>query len=64
MADPIQVGNITIHRIVEQEAPMFGAYDFFPTLTKEMLDENRSWLVVSWHSGLRRKSRTPGRCPG
>ena len=44
MIEPISVGDTTIHRIVEQEAPMFGAYDFFPTLTKEMLDENRSWL--------------------
>jgi glyoxylase-like metal-dependent hydrolase (beta-lactamase superfamily II) len=38
------LGNITIHRIVEQEAALFEAKAFFPTLTKEMIDENRSWL--------------------
>jgi glyoxylase-like metal-dependent hydrolase (beta-lactamase superfamily II) len=38
------LGNVTIHRVVEQEAPLFNVTDFFPTLTKEMIDENRSWL--------------------
>jgi glyoxylase-like metal-dependent hydrolase (beta-lactamase superfamily II) len=39
-----QLGEITIHRIVEQEAPFFDALQFFPSLTKELLAENRSWL--------------------
>jgi glyoxylase-like metal-dependent hydrolase (beta-lactamase superfamily II) len=46
MSATIQIGNTTIHRIIEQEGPfsMFEALKFFPTLTKELLDENRSWL--------------------
>ncbi len=44
MSTKIQIGNCTIHRIVEQEGPFFEALSFFPTLTKELLDENRSWL--------------------
>jgi glyoxylase-like metal-dependent hydrolase (beta-lactamase superfamily II) len=38
------LGGITIHRVVEQEAPFFDAFQFFPTLTKEMWAENRAWL--------------------
>jgi hypothetical protein len=40
----IEIGNTTIHRIVEQEGPFFEAMPFFPTITKELLDENRGWL--------------------
>jgi len=40
----IQIGSISIQRIVEQEAPFFEALQFFPTLTKEVLAENRAWL--------------------
>ena len=44
MSAPIQVGNCTIHRIVEQEGPFFDVMQFFPTLTKELYEENRGWL--------------------
>ena len=44
MSKPIQIGNCTIHRIIEQEGPFFVALTFFPTITKELLDENRGWL--------------------
>src|ERR1051326_6551151 len=40
----IQIGDVTIQRIVEQEAPLFEALPFFPTLTPELLAENRGWL--------------------
>ena len=30
--------------MVEQQGPFFDALEFFPTLTKEVLEENRSWL--------------------
>jgi len=40
----IEIGNVTIHRIVEQEGPFFEAMQFFPTITRELLDENRNWL--------------------
>jgi len=44
MATPIQLNDITIHLVVEQEGGWFDAKGFFPKLTKELLDENRSWL--------------------
>jgi glyoxylase-like metal-dependent hydrolase (beta-lactamase superfamily II) len=44
MSTKIQVGDITIHRIVEQEGPFFGPFDFFPKLSKEMWEENLPWL--------------------
>ena len=44
MSTKIEIGNTTIHRIVEQEGPFFDAMQFFPTMTKELLDENRGWL--------------------
>jgi glyoxylase-like metal-dependent hydrolase (beta-lactamase superfamily II) len=40
----IQLGGITIQRVVEQEAPFFDALQFFPALTPELLAENRAWL--------------------
>lgn len=44
MVPPIELGQIAIHRIIEQEMPFFEALQFFPTLTQELLEENRSWL--------------------
>jgi glyoxylase-like metal-dependent hydrolase (beta-lactamase superfamily II) len=44
MTVKVELGNIAIHRVVEQEQPMFLVSEFFPALTKEMLEENRSWL--------------------
>jgi glyoxylase-like metal-dependent hydrolase (beta-lactamase superfamily II) len=44
LAAKIQVGNTIIHRIVEQEAPFFPAFQFFPTLSKELYEENKAWL--------------------
>src|SRR3974390_67175 len=44
MTAPITLRDITIHPVVEQEAPFFDVLEFFPTLTKELLEENRSWL--------------------
>ena len=40
----ITLNNITIHPVVEQQAPFFNALEFFPTLTKEVLEENQTWL--------------------
>ena len=40
----IDLGTITIHRIIEQEGPFFDALSFFPTLGAELLAENRAWL--------------------
>jgi glyoxylase-like metal-dependent hydrolase (beta-lactamase superfamily II) len=44
VSKPIQVGNCTIHRVVEQEGPFFNASTFFTPITRELLDENRGWL--------------------
>jgi glyoxylase-like metal-dependent hydrolase (beta-lactamase superfamily II) len=44
MTTQIKLGTIAIHRIVEQEGPFFDALKFFPTLTTELLEENRAWL--------------------
>jgi hypothetical protein len=40
----IEIGSATIHRIVEQEGAFFDALQFFPTMTKELLDKIRKWL--------------------
>ena len=44
MTKPITLKDITIHPIVEQQGAFFKALEFFPKLSKELLDENRSWL--------------------
>jgi glyoxylase-like metal-dependent hydrolase (beta-lactamase superfamily II) len=41
----LSLGDITIHRIVEQEGPYLLALDVFPELAAELLDENRHWLA-------------------
>jgi glyoxylase-like metal-dependent hydrolase (beta-lactamase superfamily II) len=38
------VGDMTVHRVIESEGPLFNALTFFPTLTRDVLDENLSWL--------------------
>jgi glyoxylase-like metal-dependent hydrolase (beta-lactamase superfamily II) len=38
------VGDMTVHRVIEMEAPLFDPLTFFPTLSKEVLDENLPWL--------------------
>ncbi len=38
------VGELTIHRIIEQETPFLAALEMFPALTADMLAENRQWL--------------------
>jgi len=39
------VGDITIQRVIEKEGPFLPALDVFPTLSAELLDENRDWLA-------------------
>jgi hypothetical protein len=40
----IELGELTLHRVIEQETPFFDPLTFFPTLTADRLEENRSWL--------------------
>ncbi|HEY7246466.1 MAG TPA: MBL fold metallo-hydrolase [Xanthobacteraceae bacterium] len=44
MSTAIKLHDITVHPVVEQQGPFFDVLEFFPTLTKERLAENRSWL--------------------
>jgi len=44
MSLTFKVGDATIHRIIEMECGFTPALEFLPNLTKEQLDENRSWL--------------------
>jgi glyoxylase-like metal-dependent hydrolase (beta-lactamase superfamily II) len=41
---PVKVGDISIHPVVESQAALFDALEFFPTLGRELLEENISWL--------------------
>jgi glyoxylase-like metal-dependent hydrolase (beta-lactamase superfamily II) len=45
MQTAFQLGEFTIHRIVEAEHGHRLAADFLPNLTPELLAENRHWLV-------------------
>ncbi|HLI99726.1 MAG TPA: MBL fold metallo-hydrolase [Bradyrhizobium sp.] len=38
------VGDLTIHRIIEQETTFLPALDLFPQLTPDLLAENRPWM--------------------
>ena len=40
----ITLQDITIYPVVEQQGPFFDVMEFFPTLTKDLLEENLSWL--------------------
>jgi glyoxylase-like metal-dependent hydrolase (beta-lactamase superfamily II) len=38
------VGDLTVHRVIESEGPLFDPMGFFPTLTDDVLAENLSWM--------------------
>jgi glyoxylase-like metal-dependent hydrolase (beta-lactamase superfamily II) len=40
-------GDLTIHRIIEQETTFLPALEFLPTLTPEVLAENRAWMQAA-----------------
>jgi glyoxylase-like metal-dependent hydrolase (beta-lactamase superfamily II) len=44
MSLKLSVGDLTIHRIIEQETTFLPALELLPTLTPELLAENRPWL--------------------
>ena len=41
------ISDMTIHRIVDQEAGFTPILEFLPSLGREQLEENRSWLQPS-----------------
>ncbi|MCC6467978.1 MAG: MBL fold metallo-hydrolase [Alphaproteobacteria bacterium] len=45
MRTRFDVGDMTIHRLVEAEYGFEAIRDFLPALTPELLDENRAWLA-------------------
>ncbi len=44
MSKSLALGEITVTPIVEQQQPLFDIFEFFPAVTPELLEENRSWL--------------------
>jgi len=40
----MELGEFSVQRVIEQEIPFFDPLTFFPDLTADRLDENRSWL--------------------
>ena len=44
MGNTLAVGDLTMHRIIEQETTFLPALDLFPALTPDLLAENRSWM--------------------
>ncbi len=44
MSLTLTAGDLTIHRIIEQETTFLAAQDLFPGLTAEVLAENRQWM--------------------
>ncbi|HVX78192.1 MAG TPA: MBL fold metallo-hydrolase [Bradyrhizobium sp.] len=44
MALKFSVGDLTIHRIIEQETTFMPALEMLPDLTAELLAENKGWL--------------------
>jgi glyoxylase-like metal-dependent hydrolase (beta-lactamase superfamily II) len=44
MGTSFSVGDLTIHRVIEQETTFLPALDMLPQLTPELLGENRAWM--------------------
>ena len=44
MSLTLTAGDLTIHRIIEQETTFLPAQDMFPGLTADVLAENRAWM--------------------
>ncbi len=47
MSLKLTVGDLTIHRIIEQETTFLPALDMLPGLTPEVLAENKPWMRVA-----------------
>lgn len=48
MTMQLRLEGVTIDRIIEQQAPLFEPFFFFPTLTKDVFEANRSWLEPNY----------------
>ena len=47
MSLTFKAGDLTIHRIIEQETSFVPAQEMLPTLTPEVLAENRAWMQAA-----------------
>src|SRR5919199_6614780 len=47
MGKSFRLGDLEIHRVIEEENPLFDPLEFFPSLTQEVLEENRGWLEAA-----------------
>ncbi len=47
MNSTFTIGDLTIHRLIEDEKPFFDPLTFFPDATPELIAENRDWMVDS-----------------
>ena len=47
MSLKFSVGDLTIHRLIEQETTFLPAFDMLPGLTAEVLAENRGWMKAA-----------------
>ena len=47
MSLTFKAGDLTIHRIIEQETTFLSALEMLPTLTPELLAENRGWMQAA-----------------
>ncbi|MGL6063421.1 MAG: MBL fold metallo-hydrolase [Bradyrhizobium sp.] len=43
----VKAGDLAIHRIIEQETTFLPAQEMLPTLTPEVLAENRAWMQAA-----------------
>jgi glyoxylase-like metal-dependent hydrolase (beta-lactamase superfamily II) len=48
MTTQTALGDITIHRVVEQQGSFFPAMEFFPSLTPALLEANAEWLKPTY----------------
>lgn len=47
MSLTFKAGDLTIHRVIEQETTFLPALEMLPTLTPELLAENRAWMQAA-----------------
>ncbi len=47
MSLTFRAGDLTVHRIIEQETTFLPALEMLPTLTSDVLAENRAWMQAA-----------------
>ena len=62
MSLKLAVGDLTIHRIIEQETAFLPATDMLPGLTPEVLAENRAWMQAAGARPTQNSMRSTRKC--